>query len=206
MRNAVRQFSKIPVRVEWKPFQIDPGTDVQGERVETYCRRRWGSSGWTSHLRREGEKSGASFSDWRFWPNTLKGHQFILYGVERHDAPTDRMNSILFDATYEQGKNVSLTETLVDLAQCHFPDWDRNDLRQFLEEDRGGARVHTEIATGRRQYGVSAVPFFVIGVADSNGRYRDGAHKPYGLSGAQPVDAFLDVFAQVVDEVDVHEE
>lgn len=62
----------MAVQVEWKPFQIDPGTATQGEEFETYCRRRWGSSGWTNHLRQQGKKDGALFADWKWWPNTLK--------------------------------------------------------------------------------------------------------------------------------------
>lgn len=48
-----------------------------------YNVRRWGSDGWCAGLRRSGKPDGAKFGDWRFWPNSLKGHQLIALAQER---------------------------------------------------------------------------------------------------------------------------
>jgi hypothetical protein len=43
-----------------------------GEEYMAYNVRRWGSDGWTQALRSSGAKDGATFSNWKWWPNTLK--------------------------------------------------------------------------------------------------------------------------------------
>lgn len=202
----------LPVQVEWKPFQIDPGTDIQGEAFEAYCERRWGSSGWTHHLRHEGKKDGANFANWQWWPNTLKGHQFVQYGLEKHQVPTDQTNAILFDAMYEQGENISRTETLLRIAQQHFSTWDVPDLKEHLEQNKGAVQVQQEIVQGRRRYGIQGVPFFVVeGTSSSsnndNSRVNDNSQpqkqrRPYGMSGAQPPEALLEVFEQIAEEME----
>lgn len=206
MDEAIARFSTLPVQVEWKPFQIDPGTAVEGEDLEAYCRRRWGSSGWTNHLRREGKKDGANFGNWRFWPNTLKGHQFIQYGRDKHQISTNQLNSILFHALYEQGQNLSLTETLLTIARAHFPHWDMDDLRTYLEENKGAVQVQRAIVQGKRRYGVSAVPFFVIGgeAGEENGTGDEASssRKPYGISGAQSAESLLEVFEQAAEDLE----
>lgn len=45
--------------------------------------RRWGGDGWCAGLRRSGKPDGAAFSDWRWWPNSLKGHQLIALAQQR---------------------------------------------------------------------------------------------------------------------------
>ena len=62
-RKAISRFGQDKVAVEWKPYIIDPGTNVDGETVESYCKRRWGGSGWTKSLKVEGRKDGANFAN-----------------------------------------------------------------------------------------------------------------------------------------------
>ena len=183
------------MQVEWKPFQIDPGTGINGEAYMDYNKRRWGSDGWTHHLRREGQKDGAQFSQWKWWPNTLKGHQFVQYARDKHDISTDRTNKILFHAMYEQGANISLTETLLDIARQNFADWNWDDLREYLDKNKGAAAVQEEIDKGRRQFRISGVPYFVIGTSDSSSQ-------PYGLSGAQSSSTLLGVLEDVAQELE----
>ena len=71
---------------------IDPGTNINGETVEAYCRRRWGGAGWTHHLISEGKQDGAKFSDWQWWPHTLKAHQLVEYCSKNKICSTDRVN------------------------------------------------------------------------------------------------------------------
>jgi predicted DsbA family dithiol-disulfide isomerase len=83
------------VQLEWKPFQIDPGTAVHGESFDAYCERRWGGSGWTNRLRQEGSKDGATFSNWKWWPNTLKAHQLVHF-AQQHGVDTHTSNAAIF--------------------------------------------------------------------------------------------------------------
>jgi len=166
--------------------------------MEAYCRRRWGGSGWTHHLKSEGRKSGADFGNWKWWPNTLKAHQFVQYAVERHGADTDRLNAALFSALYEEGANLSDVGAIVDLARREFPSWsagDCEDLRRYLDGDAGAGQVKSEIQSGRRKFGVSSVPFFVIGSDPAS----SPGERPYGMSGAQSSKTFCGIFEELTE-------
>lgn len=187
----------LPIQVEWKPFMIDPGTKKEGEEYLAYNRRRWGSDGWTHSLRRDGQKVGANFANWKWWPNTFKAHQMIAYFAQRPGAGEDitsQSNRALFEALYEEGENVSSVDTLVKVAveKLGLPSEEQGDLRSFLEQDKAGAQVQREINEGRQKYRISGVPFFVIGGTPSK-----PGERPYGFSGAQKPSAFLDIFEEL---------
>lgn len=173
---------------------IDPGTHLDGELVEDYCRRRWGGSGWTQHLKSEGAKAGASFSDWKIWPHTLKAHQLIQYCHERHNISTDSVNQALFHAEYEKGMNISNVQVLVEIARnlgvsCLEP------LREYLQQDQGRSSVQTEISSGRSRYGIRGVSYFVV-------RGQDPSKRPFGFSGAQESDVLVELFQEVAGDGD----
>ena len=180
------------ISVTWKPYQIDPGTAVNGEEFEAYNQRRWGGSGWTRSLKQNGMKDGASFKDWNWWPNTMKAHQMVKFADERCGVDTAKSNAALFNALYEEGKNVSLLDVLVQVGKddLGLPE---DELRRYLEEDEGAEAVRFEIEEGRKMYRITGVPFFVISRVGSEG-------PPYGLSGAQSARSFLDVFEKLTKE------
>ena len=199
LQKAIRAFDGGRVSVEWKPYMIDPGTHKDGEDMEAYCRRRWGSSGWTRNLRTQGKHDGANFANWKWWPHTLKAHQTILYAKDRYGIDTSKSKQALFEALYEEGENISLVDTLVRVARDKLgippqendddDDDDDDGLRQHLETNQGAQQVQREIELGRKTYRISGVPFFII----------DGqaVAKPYAMSGAQDPQTFLEVFQEV---------
>ena len=186
------------VLVEWKPYQIDPGTKLTGEPFEAYCKRRWGNSDWTDRLRATGTPEGATFGNWQWWPNTLKGHQWILYGKEKHNADTSKANALLFKALYEDGENLSETNTLVKLAAEEFPDWNSDDLREFLDDNKGVMEVQQEIRSGRERFGIKGVPFFIVG--KDNDESSSSNKKPYAFSGAQQSETFVKLFRELSEQ------
>jgi predicted DsbA family dithiol-disulfide isomerase len=90
----------------------------------------------------------------------------------------------LLSAYFVEGRYVGRPEDLADLAAEI--GLDREDALRSLVEDeyRGAVEADQRLAA---QYGINAVPFFVV----------DGQ---YGLSGAQPAEAFPRVLAKVVAE------
>jgi len=103
-------------------------------------------------------------------------------------------NAAIFEALYERGKNVSLVEELVkigvqDLGLVE----EEEELRLYLEENRGAAEVMEEINRGRRRYDISGVPFFIM---EKEGSER----RPYGLSGAQDPSTFLNLLEELYDD------
>jgi predicted DsbA family dithiol-disulfide isomerase len=174
---------------------IDPGTHPNGETMEEYCKRRWGGSGWTNHLKSEGRKDGANFSNWKWWPNTSKAHQLVEYCAANNVCSTDRINELLFQAEYERGKNLSLVSDLVDVAKdAGVANLD--DVRTYLEQDNGKDIVKQQIAQGRQRYGISGVPFFIVSSAKDSNKQR----RPYGFSGAQSSDTFVELFEELAEQ------
>ena len=105
---------------------------------------------------------------------------------------------------YELGQNISLIDTLVSIAQTHFPTWDAANLH-YLETNQGAAQVQREIAVGRRRYKISGVPFFVIGRGGEK-EHSGGTSRPYGMSGAQSPATLLRVLEDVAKEMDDDDE
>ena len=94
-------------------------------------------------------------------------------------------------ALYEEGKNLSMNDALVTVGtdQLNLPDGD--ELRAYLNSEEGEDEVRAEIQRGRRMYQISGVPFFVIGS-------EDGSAAPFGISGAQKKETFLEIFDDIV--------
>lgn len=178
---------------------IDPNTQPTGEEFESYNIRRWGSSSWTRHLRSEGRKDGAAFQNWKWWPNTLKAHQLIHYATKYHGVDTSQSNSVLFHAIYEEGLNVSLVDTLVQIGitRLGIPQTKREELQSYLENNVGAKDVLREIQHGRSKYNISGVPFFIVGKNNDDGKTTS---TPYGFSGAQSTSTFLGVFEELTKE------
>jgi predicted DsbA family dithiol-disulfide isomerase len=205
LQKAVHDFTEeaeasgsSKVLVEWKPYQIDPGTKLSGEPFDDYCQRRWGNSDWTDRLRATGSPEGATFGNWQWWPNTLKGHQWIFYGKEKHNVDTNHANALLFKALYEDGENLSETSTLVKLAAREFPDWNSDDLGEFLDGNKGVKEVQQEIRSGRDRFGITGVPFFIVG--KDGDELSSSKEKPYAFSGAQQSETFVELFRELSEQ------
>lgn len=113
---------------------------------------------------------------------------------------TSECNAAIFDAMYERGENVSLTDTLVKIAtdQLGVSDREAEQLRTHLETNAGSKAVIKEIQDGRKKYNISGVPFFVIG-ARRNGQY---VGRPYGFSGAQNSETFEEILGELTEALE----
>lgn len=181
---------------------IDPSTKTDGEDFEAYNIRRWGSSGWTQSLKRRGRQVGADFNNWVTWPNTLKAHQLIAFVTHpdrqvANKPTTSECNAVIFDAMYECGENISLVDTLVKIGREKLGVTEGGELRAHLENNVGAKEVMKEIQTGRRKYGISGVPYFVVATEERESRL---VGKPYTLSGAQDSSAFVEMFEELAEE------
>mmetsp|Transcript_754 Transcript_754/g.2510 ORF Transcript_754/g.2510 Transcript_754/m.2510 type:complete len:210 (-) Transcript_754:22-651(-) len=183
---ALDSFGRQRVEVRWLPYIIDPGTAPEGEEYLAYNRRRWGSDGWTSSLRNMGERVGAPFSDWRWWPNTLKAH-CLVHLAETKGLASSAAKAALFEALYEEGANVSDEEVLAQLAEEKLG-LQREEVLEYLRSGRGEMEVLSAVQAGQ-QVVQGGVPFFVVGPAQREG-------PPYGFSGAQPTQTFTKLFEE----------
>ncbi|HEX4015482.1 MAG TPA: DsbA family oxidoreductase [Frankiaceae bacterium] len=185
---ALAEFAhRDDVEIEWKAFELDPSA-VSGARHEgDYAGRLARKYGMDVEQARQMLDSmtataAAEGLDFHFEravrANTVDAHQVIhlagLRGVQ--DAVKER----LLRGYFTEGEAVADRETLVRLAAE--AGLDASEVRSALE----GQSYLPNVREDQREaqaFGISGVPFFVI-------------DRKYGVSGAQPPAALLEVLEQ----------
>ncbi len=96
---------------------------------------------------------------------------------------------------YENGENVSLTETLIDIGteKLGITNEEIQDLRSHLEMNAGAKAVMKEIQLGRRRYNIQGVPYFIVSAVVEG----EAVGRPYGFSGAQDTSTFVEIFQEL---------
>ena len=189
---ALAQFPhRDGIEVEWKAFELDPtstsATEADGPQDGDYAGRiaskygidRAQAQGMLHSMTEAAAAEGLDFHFERaIRANTVDAHQVIhlagLRGVQ--DAVKER----LLLAYFTQGEAVGDRESLVGLAAE--AGLDAAEVREALEANSYIDDVRRDEYEAR-QLGISGVPFFVI-------------DRKYGVSGAQPPAALLQVLEQ----------
>ena len=118
-----------------------------------YNKRMWGGDGWTEELKEKGRKYGLTFSNWRFWPNTLLAHS-LVHAAKVQQKSAFEVLEALFVLSYEKGGNVSDVATLEQVAESFgVKDWRNEENERFVLGDWEKAR----------QRGINSVPYFDFG-------------------------------------------
>lgn len=189
--NALVQLSfKDKIEVEWKSFQLDPDLPVEGLDMSTaaYLAKRKGMpeqqiQGMMDNLQHAGQAVGIDFKQDQSIPvNTIRAHRLIHF-AQSHGKGNE-MEEALFFAHFTAGKNVGDIEVLVSLAEQ--VGLNAAEVRAFLATDEQIDEVTADI-TEARALGISGVPFFVL-------------DRKYGVSGAQPTEAFVEALTQAFQE------
>lgn len=107
--------------------------------------------------------------------NTVKAHELLHHA--KAEGRQHEMEERLMSAYFTEGKHVGRVDDLVELAVE--VGLDADSTRHALNNDRYLPAVRQDQAQARA-YGIQGVPFFVV----------DGQ---YGISGAQPPEAFTNV-------------
>lgn len=174
------------VDVTFHSFELSPDTpvDFEGDEVDFLA----GHKGMPRERVREmlDQVTGVAANsglEYRFdllqHTNTVKAHELLHFA--KAQGRQYEMAERLMSAYFTEGKHVGRVDDLVDLAVE--VGLDASDVRDALESGRHLADVRADQAQAQA-YGIQGVPFFVI----------DGK---YGVSGAQPADAFAQIVRQV---------
>ena len=158
------KYKDIKIDIIYHAYMIDPQTKIQGENYLEYNKRRWGSDSWTNQLRAVGRKYKANFKNWKIWPNTLLCHK-LMAEAKKIGKGNDVLDE-LFKYCYENGKNVSIENTLNEIAKEYgITNWNTEEnLRLVMNDEK----------IGKKKYGISAVPFFIF----PNDEVVEGAADP----------------------------
>lgn len=170
--------------VGWRPFQLNPDMPAEGMDRKEYLRLKFGSDSGGErykHVVAAGLEEGIpfDFGAMRRTPNTIAAHRLIRRAEA--EGTQDATVEALFQAYFTRGADIGDLDTLADLAASIGAD--RDAVRAFLASDEGDTEVRAEDAFARR-VGIQGVPCFVI-------------ERKYAISGAQPPEAFAEVFARV---------
>lgn len=179
---ALSKFSdKEHIDIEWKSFQLDPTMpDVVEESQEDYLVKRKGMSrdqvqGMLQNVTAMAKEAGLDFNfDQSIMVNSQKAHQLIQFAKSK--GLGNEIEERLFKAYFTEGKNVAdeitLTELGIEIGL------DENELQVAFNDDKYLYQMKQDIQEAQN-IGVRGVPFFVF-------------DRKYGVSGAQPTEAFLE--------------
>ena len=112
--------------------------------------------------------------------NTRNAHRLALWAQDQDPLVAQRLLEAMYSAYFEQGRGVFSTDELVALAAEVGLDADA--AREML----AGSAYLDQVVEDQvlaRTFGANGVPFFVI-------------DRAYGVSGAQPVEVFLNAIDQ----------
>ncbi len=193
-KNFEAALDKLPfkdqVEVEWKSYQLDPElNETSGSKtINEYLAERKGMpiaqiEQMQMRIKDMGKQVGIGFNiENAVVANTFPAHKLLHFAAKSNKA--NDAEELLFHACFIDGKNVADHEVLVNIAEELGLDTDQ--AQYVLNSDSFDYEVKQDFLEARN-IGVSGVPFFLL-------------NDKYTLSGAQPVDLFVEALTQTYNE------
>lgn len=189
LEKALEQLPEIEAEITWKSFELDPNAPVNSELdiYDTLAKKYGRDRNWARQMNANmvnmASQAGLSFDMDSIKPtNTFNAHQLIHLAKE--EDKQDEMKEALLSAYFSNGKHLGNLETLVEIAGK--VGIDKEKARNVLENNSYSNKVVKDVEEAHR-LGVQGVPFFYI-------------NEKYGLSGAQPVETFVNALTKIYEE------
>jgi protein disulfide-isomerase len=184
LEEALKQFQDSGViEIEWRSYQLDPGIpkEVKSKTVYEYLAERKGisleqSKAMHQNVIEMAKEAGLQYNfEIAKVANSFEAHRIIQLAKTQNLG--DEAEERFFKAYFMEGKNLSDTLTLIELAK----EIGLNETRVqgVLKGSEFANEVNQDVSLAN-QIGVQGVPFFVF-------------NRKYAVSGAQPVSTFLNV-------------
>ena len=159
---------EIEARIEWLPFQLNPGMPAEGVARAEYRRAKFGSLERSRELdarvAREGAGEGIRFAFERMQrtPNTTAAHRLI--DLAQRQQQGEPMVELLFRGYFEEGRDIGDESVLAGLAgDCGVAGWPQAaDVQRVAQ-----------LEESVRELGITGVPTFIF-------------DRRSGISGAYP--------------------
>jgi predicted DsbA family dithiol-disulfide isomerase len=163
LERALAQDSGEPIKVHWRPYQLDPSIPKQGLDRRAYMINKFGNDGRIEaaheRLRALGAEEGIAFAFDKIAraPNTLDAHRLIrwAFAAGAQDKVVDRLFKLYFEEGRDIGDRALLIETA---AECGM---DAEVVEKLFAEGTDEEEVRAEIAQAQN-LGVTGVPFFIF--------------------------------------------
>lgn len=181
-----RQHFPHPLELRWRSFELQrDAPKKQHQDLATRLSQTYGKSlEWAKAMNQQvsarAAQVGLAFDLDRAVPtNSFDGHRLIH--LARNFGRQDEAKERLLSAYFTEGKDISDHPTLIELGRDI--GLDVEDVQAMLESDRYGAEVRADEQLAA-DIEISGVPFFVI-------------NQRYAISGAQPVELFVETLHKV---------
>lgn len=186
---ALQQFPEVEVELIWKSFQLDPTITPQpGKDVYSYLAERKGMSLEESkqmhqHVVERAAEVGLVYNyDKAIIANSFDAHR--LLHLAKRNGKGDLLKEKLLAAYFTEGKDFGDKATLTSLGQE--VGLKEENIHTVLFTDMYAREVQSDIQEAQ-EIGVRGVPFFVF-------------DRKYAVSGAQPVEAFIQTIQAVLEK------
>ena len=184
---------EIAAEIRWHAFELNPDMPPEGEEQQAHIQRKYGrtaeqAAAGRSQMREIAERAGYSFAYTAPQPepvammwNTFATHKLLLWALETTGpAAQTRLKLALFDAHFQQRRNVSDPAVLIDVARSVGLEPDA----AALDDPALGDRVRAE-EQAAWDMNVSGVPAMVL-----NGKFL--------IPGAQEPEVYANALRRVV--------
>ena len=186
LEKAIAQVAdQVDVELEYHPFELNPDMPLEGRNQKEYLTKKFGSEAKyqqiAQHVTDVAAQEGLAFDfeKQNISPNTRNAHRVIWF-AKKYGKQIE-MKEALMKAYFEQGIDLTRTETLVSIATEQ--GLDNEAIRNFINSTEGLVEVTTaEMQNAQR--GISGVPFYII-------------NNQYGVSGAQPSEVFVKALLEI---------
>jgi predicted DsbA family dithiol-disulfide isomerase len=187
LKKAISMTPEIDVKVQWRPYQLDPTIPAEGYDRKEYMTAKFGGEDRLKqvHTRlREAaidDEIAFALEKIEISPNTLDAHRVIRWAGGVDTDLQDKVVAGLFSAFFESGRNIGDHQVLIDVAKA--AGMDTSIVEPLLATDADKDAVREEIATAQRM-GITGVPCYLL-----EGRYA--------VVGAQDAATLADAFRRV---------
>ncbi|UOQ86391.1 DsbA family oxidoreductase [Gracilibacillus salinarum] len=191
LEQAIERFPHpIDVTIEYKSFELDPDTPkYTGGSIHEMLAKKYNMSlDQAKHANQQiGEQAKAVGLEFVF--DTMKpGNTFDAHRLSKYAAKLNRETEYVDSMLYHYftlSKDLSDKETL--LAITDELAFDHEEVSSILEDESSYANDVRNDEETAKSLGVTGVPFFVF-------------NKKYAISGAQPIETFMQAIEKVMEE------
>lgn len=185
---------EIEADLRWRPFELNPDMPAEGEDMASHMLRKYGRTPDEASVGQMVEIAERAGYDMRYqgeepeperrlW-NTFLAHKLLRWALAAAGPEAqNRLKLALFDAHFQQRRNVSDRAVLIDVAES--VGLDRSGAQAALDDEALAAEVRAEQAEARAAE-INAVPAMIV-----NGRYL--------IPGAQGPDTYENLLRRIVE-------
>jgi predicted DsbA family dithiol-disulfide isomerase len=187
LEQAIKKFER-DVKVEWKSFELDPtGNPSKGASQEELLAQKYGRDvAWAREMNQNitqmAKDAGLDFNMQNVVPaNSFNAHRLLHLAKSLNKQ--NELKEALLEAKFVRGIDIGSISELTKISIE--TGINQEDLKKLFEHEDFTKEVRADEFKAQ-QLGIRGVPFFVV-------------NNSYGLSGAQPVEAFIEVFQKLED-------